>query len=300
MVGNKSGSTGGGYSFTDRVRRVLQIAREEAARLNHEYVGTEHLVLGLIQDRGGVAGAVLANLGADVDAIRQTIEALVKKGEAAPRPGAKLPYTSRAKNILELAMAEARELNHDYVGTEHLLLGALREEKGIGAQALTATGVTLARARAEVLRLLSGEAMVARSTPAFQVRIDDAADRSIYEQIVAQMQEAVATGVLGPGDRLPPVRHLADHLDIAPGTVARAYAELERLGIVVTEGAKGTRVAKRPGTPVPADRRPENLVGLLRPVAVAAYHLGASAVDLRLALEEAMRGIFPDANPSAA
>src|SRR5438128_5503157 len=201
-----------------------------------------------------------------------------------------LPYTSRAKKVLEFAMSEARELNHDYVGSEHLLLGLLREEKGIAAQVLHEAGVTLERARAEILRLLGSEPPSAgRPQPAFRVQIDDSSERSIYEEIVAQVQEAVAMGKLGPGDRLPPVRHLADQLDIAPGTVARAYGELERRGVVVTDGARGTRVAERPRSLVPTDKRPENLVGLLRPVAVAAYHLGATAEELRRALEEAMR-----------
>ena len=118
---------------------------------------------------------------------------------------------------------------------------------------------------------------------------------------MAQIQEAVATGTLRPGDRLPPVRQLADQLEIAPGTVARAYSELERRGIVVTDGARGTRVAERPRKPVAANSRSEDLVGLLRPVVVAAFHLGATAEELRRALEEAMRGIFGDSSePSAA
>jgi DNA-binding transcriptional regulator YhcF (GntR family) len=101
-------------------------------------------------------------------------------------------------------------------------------------------------------------------------------------------------GDLKPGDRLPTVRHLADKLDIAPGTVARAYGELERLGVVVTEGARGTRVAQRERPPMPASERPQTLVGLLRPVAVAGFHLGASAPELRAALEDAMKDIFPE------
>src|ERR671916_550877 len=123
-----------GYNFTDRVRKVLQMAREEAARLHHEYVGTEHILLGLIREGEGVAAAVLTNLNVDLEDIQQKIEETVKKGKAAAAAGPDLPYTSRAKKVLELAMTEARELNHSYVGTEHLLLGLLREEKGIGAQ----------------------------------------------------------------------------------------------------------------------------------------------------------------------
>src|SRR5205807_9729855 len=146
-----------GYNFTERVRKVLAMAREEAARLHHEYVGTEHILLGLIREGEGVAAAVLNNLSVDLDEIQQKIEDTVKKGKAAQTTGPDLPYTSRAKKVLELAMSEARELNHSYVGTEHLLLGLLREEKGIAAQVLTDAGVNLDAARAETLRILGTE-----------------------------------------------------------------------------------------------------------------------------------------------
>ncbi|MGE5730802.1 MAG: ATP-dependent Clp protease ATP-binding subunit, partial [Gemmatimonas sp.] len=143
-----------GYNFTERVRKVLAMAREEAARLHHEYVGTEHILLGLIREGEGVAATVLQNLSVELDDIQQKIEETVKKGKAGQTTGPDLPYTSRAKKVLELAMSEARELNHSYVGTEHLLLGLLREEKGIAAQVLTDAGVNLDAARAETLRIL--------------------------------------------------------------------------------------------------------------------------------------------------
>ena len=146
-----------GYNFTERVRKVLAMAREEAARLHHEYVGTEHILLGLIREGEGVAATVLQNLSVELDDVQQKIEETVKKGKAAQATGPDLPYTSRAKKVLELAMSEARELNHSYVGTEHLLLGLLREEKGIAAQVLTDTGVNLEAARAETLRILGTE-----------------------------------------------------------------------------------------------------------------------------------------------
>ncbi len=149
--------TNGGYNFTERVRKVLQMAREEAARLHHEYVGTEHILLGLIREGEGVAAAVLQNLSVDLEEIQQKIEETVKKGKAALATAPDLPYTSKAKKVLELAMSEARELNHSYVGTEHLLLGLLREEKGIAAQVLTDAGVNLEQARTETLRLLGTE-----------------------------------------------------------------------------------------------------------------------------------------------
>ncbi|MEZ4411945.1 MAG: ATP-dependent Clp protease ATP-binding subunit [Gemmatimonadales bacterium] len=146
-----------GYNFTDRVRKVLQMAREEAARLHHEYVGTEHILLGLIREGEGVAAGVLQNLNVDLEDIQQKIEETVKRGKAAAAAGPDLPYTSRAKKVLELAMVEARELNHSYVGTEHLLLGLLREEKGIAAQVLADAGVNLEQSRAETLRILGSD-----------------------------------------------------------------------------------------------------------------------------------------------
>jgi ATP-dependent Clp protease ATP-binding subunit ClpC len=144
------------YNFTDRVRKVLAMARDEAIRLQHDYVGTEHILLGLIREGEGVAAAVLTNLNVDLDQVHERVEESVRKGKATIALG-ELPYTSRAKKVLEFAMAEARELNHSYVGTEHLLLGLLREEKGIAAQVLNSLGVTLEEARAETLKVLGSE-----------------------------------------------------------------------------------------------------------------------------------------------
>src|SRR5262245_31591159 len=146
-----------GYNFTERVRKVLAMTREEAHSLKHEYVGTEHIVLGLVREGDGMACTVLQNLNIELDALRSKILDVVKAGRAGPTTGPDLPYTSRAKKVLELAMSEARELNHSYVGTEHLLLGLLREEKGIAAQVLTDAGLTLEKAREEVLRILGRE-----------------------------------------------------------------------------------------------------------------------------------------------
>jgi ATP-dependent Clp protease ATP-binding subunit ClpC len=144
------------YNFTDRVRKVLAMAREEAIRLQHDYVGTEHILLGLIREGEGVAAAVLTNLSVDLEQVQEKIEESVRRGKATIALG-ELPYTSRAKKVLEFAMAEARELNHSYVGTEHLLLGLLREEKGIAAEVLNQLGVTLEEARRQTLKLLGSE-----------------------------------------------------------------------------------------------------------------------------------------------
>ncbi|MDE2880173.1 ATP-dependent Clp protease ATP-binding subunit [Candidatus Palauibacter soopunensis] len=152
------------YNFTDRVRKVLAMAREEAIRLKHDYVGTEHILLGLIREGEGVAAAVLANLSADLDELKQLVEGNIRTGKSSSSIG-ELPYTTQAKNVLEHAMAETEELNHTYVGTEHLLLGLLRQEKGLAAKVLGEAGIGLDSARAETLKLL-GTDMPAGGAPA--------------------------------------------------------------------------------------------------------------------------------------
>mgnify|MGYP000126622872 CR=1 FL=1 len=140
--------------FTDRARRVMQLARAEAVRLNHDYIGTEHVLLGLIQEGSGVAASVLRNLGVDLQRIRQEIERTVRRGTApAPRTG-QLPFTPRAKKVLEFAIEEANSLGHNYIGTEHLLLGLLRETGGRAAKVMESLGIRLRDVREEVLELL--------------------------------------------------------------------------------------------------------------------------------------------------
>ena len=291
----RSATFSGKYNFTDSVRKALAGARQEAIRLQHDYVGTEHILLGLIQEADGITAAVFSNLSVRPEQVRERAEELVRPGSASVVAG-ELPYTSRAKKVLEFAMAAARDLSHDYVGTEHLLLGLLRQRDGIAAEVLNRLGMTLELTRQEVQRLLHAPPP---ANAAFPIRIDDNSSASIYEQITREIQEAVATDRLRAGDRLPTVRQLADQLDIAPGTVARAYSELERLGVVVTEGARGTRVAEQKPAPLPKQEREDTLAGLLRPVAVAAFHLGSTASDLRAALERAMEGIFDNQQPSS-
>ena len=161
----RKASSGRGFNawnFTEDVRRALARAREESQRLRHEYVGTEHLLLGLLKDGANVAVQILQELGVDRAQVRAGIEGTVKPGKGSP-PGPDLPYTSRAKKSLELAMTEARDRNDSYVGAEHLLLGVLREEKGIAAQILVSLGVT----RERVAAAMRGDA-----TTSFEIRID--------------------------------------------------------------------------------------------------------------------------------
>jgi ATP-dependent Clp protease ATP-binding subunit ClpC len=139
--------------FTDRARKVMQLANQEAQRFNHEYIGTEHVLLGLIKEGSGVAANVLKNLDIDLRKIRLEVEKLVQSGPDMVTMG-KLPQTPRAKKVIEYSMEEARNLNHNYVGTEHILLGLLREQEGVAAQVLMNLGLKLEDVREEVLSLL--------------------------------------------------------------------------------------------------------------------------------------------------
>src|SRR5947209_9297831 len=139
--------------FTDRARKVMQLANQEAQRFNHEYVGTEHVLLGLIKEGSGVAANVLRNLDVDLRKIRNEVEKIVQAGPEMVTMG-KLPQTPRAKKVIEYAIEEARNLNHNYVGTEHLLLGLLREQEGVAAQVLMNLNLKLDEVREEVLNLL--------------------------------------------------------------------------------------------------------------------------------------------------
>ncbi len=139
--------------FTDRARKVMALANQEAQRLNHEYLGTEHILLGLVKEGSGVGATVLRNLGMDIKRLRGEVEKLVKSGPEMVTIG-KLPMTPRAKRAIECAMEEAVALNHNYVGTEHLLLGLLREREGVACQMLMNLGFTLEGVRGEVLTLL--------------------------------------------------------------------------------------------------------------------------------------------------
>ena len=150
--------------FTDRVRRVIYFARDEASRLQHDYIGTEHLLLGIVREGEGIAAKVLGKLDLDFEQIQQAVESMVKSSGGTLTIG-EIPFTPRAKRVLELAIEEARLLGHNYVGTEHLLLGLIREGEGVAAQVLAELGVDRKRVREEVLKLLGPSAtMKARKT----------------------------------------------------------------------------------------------------------------------------------------
>ena len=138
--------------FTKRARRVVVLAQEEARMLDHNYIGTEHLLLGLIQEGEGVAAGALESLGISLQVVRQQVEEIIGRGQEAP--SGHIPFTPRAKKVLELSLREAKQLGHDYIGTEHILLGLIREGSGVAAQVLVKLGADLNRVRQQVIQLL--------------------------------------------------------------------------------------------------------------------------------------------------
>src|SRR5688572_25669384 len=145
--------------FTDRARRVVVLAQEEARMLNHNYIGTEHILLGLIHEGEGVAAKALESLGISLEGVRQQVEEIIGQGQQAP--SGHIPFTPRAKKVLELSLREALQLGHNYIGTEHILLGLIREGEGVAAQVLVKLGADLGRVRQQVVQLLAPD-----STPA--------------------------------------------------------------------------------------------------------------------------------------
>ena len=151
--------------FTDRARRVVVLAQDEARMLNHNYIGTEHILLGLIHEGEGVAAKALESLGISLDTVRQQVEVIIGQGQQAP--SGHIPFTPRAKKVLELSLRESLQLGHNYIGTEHILLALIREGDGVAAQVLVKLGADPNRVRQQVVQLLHGyqgkEAVSARS-----------------------------------------------------------------------------------------------------------------------------------------
>ena len=167
--------------FTERARRVLTLAQEEAQRFNHNYIGTEHLLLGLVREGDGVAAKVLSNLRVELNKVRSAVEFIIGRGDRST--SGEIGLTPRAKRVIELAVDEARRLNHSYIGTEHLLLGLVREGEGIAAGVLESLGVNLERVRGETTRILaqtqpqgasasSGGRQIARTPTLDQLGVD--------------------------------------------------------------------------------------------------------------------------------
>ena len=172
--------------FTDRARRVVVLAQEEARMLNHNYIGTEHILIGLVREDGGMAGGGLESLGISVDAVRQRVKEMIGIGEQAP--SGHVPFTPRAKKVLELSLRESLQLGHGYIGTEHIMLGLICEGDGVAAQVLVLLGADLNQLRQQVLQGFQGEdelAIRVVQRPGLLSRIDALEERlSILERRV--------------------------------------------------------------------------------------------------------------------
>src|SRR2546429_2923169 len=182
--------------FTERVRKVIYLAREEAARLQHDYIGTEHLLLGVIREGEGIAATVLNNLGLDLDRIRQEVENMVSASGGTMTIG-EIPFTPRAKRVLELAVEEARSLGHNYVGTEHLLLGLIREGEGVAAKVLLELGVDRKRVREETLKLLGGTPSSSTTAERGEERAETPALNQFGRDLTALAREGKLDPVIG-------------------------------------------------------------------------------------------------------
>jgi len=176
--------------FSERARRVLSLAQEEAQRFNHNYIGTEHILLGLVRETDGVAARVLSSLGVELSKVRSAVEFIIGRGER-PSPG-DIGLTPRAKKVIELAVDEARRLSHHYIGTEHLLIGIMREGEGVAAGVLESLGVSLDKVRAETTRILNQSVSQGQSQRSASTRTPT------LDQLGIDLTEAARAGKLDP------------------------------------------------------------------------------------------------------
>jgi hypothetical protein len=222
--------------FTDRARRVVVLAQEEARHLNHNHIGTEHILLGLIQEREGVAATALTELGISLEGTRAQVEEIVGRG--AERTTSHIPFTPRAKKVLELSLREALQLGHNYIGTEHILLGLIREGEGVAAQVLTAQGASLDQVRQVVVQVLSGYAggpPVPEQVPTGQLRLG---------------QEAVTAMVAGgPGAFQPEAAELVRVVPLAREVFSGFGVRLVLISLEIWSGWMDLRYVLLPEEP---------------------------------------------------
>ena len=244
--------------FTDRARRVVPLAQAEAKRLDHNYIGTEHLLLGLIREGEGLAAKAMESLGISLDAVRQQVEEIIGRGQQAP--SGHMPFTPRAKKVLELSLREALQLGHDYIGTEHILLGLIREGDGVAAQVLIRLGADLNRVRQQVVvlvhqskkpRLAGRPAEEGAPLPEVQARLD------AVEDWLAAVEQRVGTGPDTSDldeqiDRVRRERLAADNAQEDEQAAALRNREKELLADKAARREKWT--ANHPALPVLAER----------------------------------------------
>ncbi len=229
--------------FTDRARRVMGLARQEAERLRHGYIGTEHLLLGIVEEGSGVAASVLRNLDVDLDRARTEVESRVARGDGPPTADEQIPFTPRARKALELSLQESARLGHAYVGTEHILLGLIREKEGVAAQVLRVLGARIGPVRDEVLDVIgpAGDSAAESSLEAvFPV--------SLERPPVAAARPKVPSGFPPSEPGAPPIPEAPDPTERAPrgrpaGSPRGRTDEIER-ELAKVERDKATALAK--------------------------------------------------------
>ncbi len=232
-------------AFTDHARKVMALANQEAQRFNHEYIGTEHILLGLVKEGSGVGANVLKNLDVDLRKVRLEVEKLVKAGPEMVTMG-KLPQTPRVMQVIKYAIEEARNLNHNYVGTEHLLLGLLREHDGVAAWVLRNLGLRLEEVREEVLNLLadaespeSGEAPPLRREGCELCLVLPELERGSRPQLIAELRETFAVLADNQGCRGWCVAILKDHVehmaDLPAEREMRVFEDVARIAAAIRD-----------------------------------------------------------------
>ena len=238
--------------FTDRARQVVVLAQEEARMLNHNYIGTEHILLGLTREGEGVAAKALESLGISLDVVRQQVEEIIGQGQQAP--SGHIPFTPRVKKVLELTQQAALQLGHNYIGTEHILLGLIREGDGVAAQVLLILGADLNRVRQQVIQLLHGrqarEPVSARPTtlelslPAVQARLEAIEQRVGTGPDTSDLDDQV--------DKVRLERHAA--VDAQEYEQAAALRDREKELLAAKAARQEQWAARHPALPDLADR----------------------------------------------
>jgi ATP-dependent Clp protease ATP-binding subunit ClpA len=231
--------------FTERARKVMRFAQEEAARFNHTYIGTEHLLLGLLREDEGVAAKALTNLGVGLDRVRSAVEFIIGRGDNPTV--SEIGLTPRAKKVIELAVAEAQRLGHTYIGTEHLLLGILLEGEGIAAGVLQSLGISLDEARMTVIQILTSGASGAKSN-VVMCRLDDptlAAVDSLIEAGIRTTRSDAVSWLVQIG--LETNRPLLERIGGTVTEIRRLREEARRLAQEVAEGQSPPAAPNQPG-----------------------------------------------------
>jgi ATP-dependent Clp protease ATP-binding subunit ClpA len=290
--------------FTERARKVLELAQEESRRFNHDYIGTEHLLLGLVREGDGVAARVLNNMGVQFPKIRSAVEFIIGRGEG--EPGLDVRLSPRCRKVLELAVDESRKLEHHYIGTEHLLLGLVREGEGIAAGVLESLGVNLEKVRSQVMQVVSGSA-ISRRSYSFPPRVDHLHTRMFAVLAHAARAAEKENAMIGTG-------HLLIGLLAEGGTAAsilgrhsvnseavEALPEAQRQPIQTSSGGLSSAALVALNwagfevrDPVKSPITPEHVLLQLTEVGDAAAILAKLGVDLEALRRDVLSYLVPD------